>query len=107
MKKYNLALLGFGNVGRALARLLLRKRETLKADHAITFSITGIATGSKGRAVDPGGLDIERALALIEAGESIDGLSRTLRRSLPRAEPRGSGQACARPRSSSVSDRTL
>ncbi|HUF38301.1 MAG TPA: homoserine dehydrogenase [Anaerolineales bacterium] len=77
MKKHNLALLGFGNVGRALARLLLRKRETLAADYGITFAFTGIATGSKGRAVDPSGLDIEQALALVEAGEPLDSLSRS------------------------------
>jgi len=77
MTKYNLSLLGFGNVGRALARLLLRKRETLQAEYGITFSFTGIATGSKGRAVDPGGLDVEKALALVDAGESIAGLSRS------------------------------
>jgi homoserine dehydrogenase len=62
MTHYNLALLGF------------RKRETLQADHGITFSFTGIATGSKGRLVDPAGLDIEKALALIEAGETLEGL---------------------------------
>lgn len=77
MTHYPLALLGFGNVGQALARLLLRKRETLKADHGITFSFTGIATGSRGRAVDPDGLDIEGALARVAAGGSIDGLSRS------------------------------
>ncbi len=79
MPHYNLALLGFGNVGRAFARLLVRKRETLQTDHGITFSITGIATGSKGRAVDPGGLDIEKALALVEAGEPLAGMSRSFR----------------------------
>ena len=76
MSTYNLSFLGFGNVGRALARLLLDKQEILRVDHDITFRITGIATGSKGRAVDPGGLDIERALERVAAGESIDGLSR-------------------------------
>jgi homoserine dehydrogenase len=76
MSHFNLALLGFGNVGQALARLLLRKRDALKADYDITFAFTGVATGSKGRAVDPGGLDIERALALVEAGEPLDVLSR-------------------------------
>ena len=30
MTHYNLVLLGFGNVGQALARLLLRKQDELK-----------------------------------------------------------------------------
>ncbi len=76
MKHYKLALLGFGNVGRALARLFLEKEETLRSDYGITFSITGVATGSKGRAVDPAGLDIQKVLALVEGGQSIDSLSK-------------------------------
>ena len=77
MPNYNLSLLGFGNVGRALARLLLDKEETLRTEYDINFRITGIATGSRGRAVDPGGLDIRKALALVESGKPLDGLSRT------------------------------
>lgn len=75
MKHYKFALIGFGNVGRALARLLLSKEDTLRNDYGITFSFTGIATGSKGRAVDAAGLDIRKALELVEAGQTIDGLS--------------------------------
>ena len=47
---YKLALLGFGNVGKSAAELLLRKQAELKEVYDITFSVTGIATGSKGRA---------------------------------------------------------
>jgi homoserine dehydrogenase len=72
---YNLAFIGFGNVARALARLLLRKQELLKSQYDITFSVTGIATGRHGFAVNPKGLDIDKALELVEAGESISSLS--------------------------------
>jgi homoserine dehydrogenase len=68
MPQYKLALLGFGNVGRALARLLLKKQDELKALYDIEFSITGIATGRHGMAVNPGGLDVEKALAIVETG---------------------------------------
>ena len=34
---YNLALIGFGNVARSLARLLLRKRDLLESQYEITF----------------------------------------------------------------------
>jgi homoserine dehydrogenase len=68
---YNLALIGFGNVARALARLLLRKQGVLKSQHGVTFSCTGIATGRHGFAVNPEGLDIEEALELVESGTSI------------------------------------
>ncbi len=72
---YNLALIGFGNVARALARLLLRKQDMLKALYGLTFSFTGISTGRHGLAVNPNGLDIEEALALLEGGKSIAPLS--------------------------------
>jgi homoserine dehydrogenase len=72
---YNLALIGFGNVARALARLLLRKQDLLQSQHDVTFSFTGIATGQHGFAVNPNGLDIQQALELVESGNSIDSLS--------------------------------
>lgn len=72
---YNLALIGFGNVARALARLLLRKQDLLKSQYEITFSFTGISTGRHGFAVNPNGLDIEQALKLVESGKSISPLS--------------------------------
>lgn len=68
MAHYKLAFIGFGNVGRALARLLLRKRDELEGRYGITFSVTGIATGRHGAAVDPAGLDLEKALQAAEGG---------------------------------------
>jgi homoserine dehydrogenase len=72
---YNLALIGFGNVARSLARLLLRKRDLLKSQHDITFSFTGISTGRHGCAVNPEGLDIGEALNLVESGKAVSPLS--------------------------------
>src|SRR5512138_536765 len=72
---YNLALIGFGNVARALARLLLRKQDLLISQYDISFSFTGISTGRHGCAVDPHGLDIRKALELAESGKSILPLS--------------------------------
>lgn len=69
MPHYNLALLGFGNVGQALARLLLRKQTDLQQDHGITFRVTGLATGRRGMAVDPGGLNLEGALQAMGDGD--------------------------------------
>jgi homoserine dehydrogenase len=75
MPHYNLALLGFGNVGRALARLLQRKEAELRSRYGITFSVTGIATARHGAAVDRAGLDFLKAAALVEAGGSLSALS--------------------------------
>src|SRR5512135_3767110 len=77
MTDYNLALLGFGNVGRALARLLQRKETELADRYGITFHVTGIASGHHGAAIDPSGLDLTKALELSEAGQSLSSLSAT------------------------------
>jgi homoserine dehydrogenase len=70
-----LTFIGFGNVGRALARLLVRKQAILAKEYGISFSATGIATGRHGFAVNPDGLNIEQALALVESDRSISSLS--------------------------------
>jgi homoserine dehydrogenase len=76
MSCYNLALLGFGNVGRSLARLLQNKEAELKNRYDITYRVTGIATGSHGGAIDPDGLDYIKAVELVEAGKSLAALSK-------------------------------
>jgi homoserine dehydrogenase len=67
--------MGFGNVGQALAELLMRKRQELKQDHHIEWSVVAIVTGSHGAAVDPGGLDLTKALSAIQSGQSLVELS--------------------------------
>lgn len=71
MPHYKLAFLGFGNVGKALAELLLRKRVDIEEKTGVTFSVSGIATGSRGVAVDSEGLDLNRALELLKSGHSL------------------------------------
>jgi len=75
MTHYKLTFIGFGNVTRALARLLERKSDLMKSKYDITYSVTGIATGSHGFAVNPNGLDVNEALELVESGKSIPPLS--------------------------------
>ena len=71
MAHYKLALLGFGNVGRALAQLLIRKQKELKEKYDITFSVTGIATGRHGSLVNLNGVDLNGALELVRTGRSL------------------------------------
>ena len=71
---YRLCLVGFGNVGKAFARLLLKKKAELADKYDLSFTVTGIITGSHGRAIDPNGLDLAQALALVENGGSLDTL---------------------------------
>jgi homoserine dehydrogenase len=75
MTHYNLALLGFGNVGQSLARLLRRKAPSLAADFGLTFTVTAIGTARHGFAADPGGLDLDHALRLAASRESLTTLT--------------------------------
>jgi homoserine dehydrogenase len=72
---YKLVFLGFGNVGRYLAELLLRKQAELKKQYDITFSVTGIGTGSHGQAVNPKGLELSEVLDALKAGQSLEPFS--------------------------------
>jgi len=75
MKTYKMVLLGFGNVGQALARLLLEKRSELQHRYLIRFMVTAVATGTHGRALNANGLDLEKALEIMQSGDSLDELS--------------------------------
>ncbi|MDY6873343.1 MAG: homoserine dehydrogenase [Chloroflexota bacterium] len=72
---YRLCLVGFGNVGKAFAQLLIRKAPELEEQYNLTFSVTGIITGSHGQAINPDGLDLLKALDMLEKGGSLDALS--------------------------------
>ena len=45
--------------------------------YEITYSVVGIATGRRGRAFDPAGIDLAQALQLSERGESLNPLGTT------------------------------
>lgn len=64
----DLALVGFGNVGRRFATLLAERRQQLAADHDLECRVIGIATRRHGAALSPGGLDPAAAAQSIEAG---------------------------------------
>jgi homoserine dehydrogenase len=66
--------LGFGNVGRELARLLLEKAGVLNTDFDLTVTVTGIATRSRGWVIDTDGIDLEAALAAVAKGDTLEGL---------------------------------
>lgn len=70
MPQYRLALLGFGNVGQALARLLLRKRSQLEEEYEISFSVVGISTRHHGSSIDPNGISLEKALEVMGSQEN-------------------------------------
>lgn len=75
MKEVKIALVGFGNVGKALVRLLDKKQSILRSEYDFYTTVTGIATARHGMAIDPTGIDTVRALDLDAHGESLVQLS--------------------------------
>ncbi|NLH09390.1 MAG: homoserine dehydrogenase [Chloroflexi bacterium] len=69
--QFNVALLGFGNVGRALAELIMRKRDTLRETYDLDVRVVGISTGRHGKVIDEDGLDLAAALETWRAGGSL------------------------------------
>ncbi|MGB2964943.1 MAG: homoserine dehydrogenase [Anaerolineales bacterium] len=74
-REYKLALLGFGNVGQALAELLLEKDQYLKKKLGISFRVVGIASGTHGAAVNPKGFSLADVLKSYRRGDSLENLS--------------------------------
>ncbi len=75
----SIALLGYGNVGRAFVALMQRKAEALRRDFDLTVTLVGIATKRHGAVIDPNGLDLEemrREKTLGEAAPTLDVIAR-------------------------------
>lgn len=77
MKKIKVALVGFGNVGKALARLLEKKQALLISEFGFSTMITGIATAHHGIAINPAGIEFEYAIDQLNNGNSLNALSAT------------------------------
>ncbi len=73
--EYKIALLGFGNVGQALAELLLEKKDDLIDKPGISFRVVGIGSGTHGFAIDPRGLPLQDLLDAYRGGTSLDEFS--------------------------------
>jgi homoserine dehydrogenase len=71
-KKIRIMMVGFGNVGKAFAKLLLGKADELETRYGLNPVVTGILTGSHGAAIDPDGLDLEAMLQGVRAGSLSD-----------------------------------
>ena len=66
-KIVKLALLGFGNAGKAFAKLLLDKQEEIRDSYGKTVKVTAISTNSRGCLIDNGGIDLAGAISDIDA----------------------------------------
>lgn len=66
MKKINVALLGFGNLGQSVARILLEKKEEIEKKYGTAVNVVAITTKTRGNLVDAWGIDLERVLNNIQ-----------------------------------------
>lgn len=88
MKEYNVCFLGFGNVGRALARLLVAKASELRELYGIECRITGVASRRIGWLANRDGFSASDLLSLPPFGDhsqSVDNISDWLRDAQPDA----------------------
>ena len=88
MKQYNLCFLGFGNVGRALVRLLVAKSAELRQLYDIEYRITGVASRRIGWLYNAEGFDVATLLSntnLAQHSSSANSISEWLSEAQPDA----------------------
>lgn len=66
MKKLKLALIGFGNAGRAFAEMLHEKEKDIEEKYGCGIIVTAISTYSRGAIVDSEGIDLMAAVKAVE-----------------------------------------
>jgi homoserine dehydrogenase len=71
-------LVGFGNVGREFARLLLERGSELARVHGLEAPVVGVLTGRHGSVERAAGIDLRKALHLADAGASLESCGRNL-----------------------------
>lgn len=67
-----IAILGFGNVGQAFAKILIEKHVEIINNFGCEVQVVAISTGSRGSLVNESGIDIEKACADIENMHRFD-----------------------------------
>ena len=72
MDDLKLALLGFGSVGQAFAKMLVEKQDDIREAYGRGVKVTAICGRSKGTIVDPDGIDLLKVCADVEAGRAFD-----------------------------------
>ena len=83
MKLYRICFLGFGNVGRALARLFVSKSAELRERYGIEWEVVGVATRRMGWRASENGIDVARLLDGSDETERVQGIDEWLARAKP------------------------
>ncbi len=72
MKEWKIALVGFGTVGQGLAEILLSKKKLLEEKEGFACSVVAISDFKKGSVALPSGIDLKKAIELVQGGGSLD-----------------------------------
>jgi homoserine dehydrogenase len=83
MRSFRLCFFGFGNVGRALARLLVAKSADLRDNYGIEWEITGVATRRMGWRASDEAIDVAALLAGNDETPTQNNISDWLAQSKP------------------------
>ena len=83
MKLYRICFLGFGNVGRALARLFVSKSTELRDKCGIEWEVVGVATRRMGWRASENAINVARLLDGSDETESVQGIDEWLARAKP------------------------
>jgi homoserine dehydrogenase len=67
--KLCLAMIGFGNVGQAFARLLISQKEWLRENYGLEVEVLAISTRSRGSLMSKKAIDLHRVLGVLDIGE--------------------------------------
>lgn len=77
MRKIKICLMGFGNVSQAFVQLVQKKKEELANKFGVEIIVTAVATANHGWAINPSGIDMEKAVQLHSAGRMLSELSQS------------------------------
>lgn len=72
MKTLKIAMFGFGNAGKAFARILISKQEEIRTSLDFDIIVTAIVTLTRGNLVDVHGIDLQKAIKDIELEGHFD-----------------------------------
>ena len=74
----SLAFIGFGNVARAFARMLIERQAAIEVKYGVRFKSTAIATAHHGCITSTAGIDLLEAAACVERGGKLAELPESL-----------------------------
>ena len=74
-KTYNIAMIGFGNVGQGFAQILTERAAMLEETYGVAFQVVAVSDLMKGSLYNPDGLPIDGLLTTVQRDGDLNSLS--------------------------------